>query len=219
MKIAPEGRPFIALGWSLTALAWWAAWRGGWSVGWSVVAAVLSLLAIWLVVFFRDPTRDGPRGDAVVIAPADGKVVGVVEADEPMYLKTRALRVSIFMSVFDVHVNRYPVSGTIELAHYNPGKFLHAAREKASLDNEQASVGLRGRRGPVLVRQIAGSIARRIVTDGKVGDAVAQGARLGMIRFGSRVDVFLPVTARAAVRVRPGDRVAAGATVLAEYGS
>ncbi|PYO34275.1 MAG: phosphatidylserine decarboxylase family protein [Gemmatimonadetes bacterium] len=219
MKIAPEGRPFIALGWSLTALAWWAAWRGGWSVGWSVVAAVLSLLAIWLVVFFRDPTRDGPRGDAVVIAPADGKVVGVVEADEPMYLKTRALRVSIFMSVFDVHVNRYPVSGTIELAHYNPGKFLHAAREKASLDNEQASVGLRGRRGPVLVRQIAGSIARRIVTDGKVGDAVTQGSRLGMIRFGSRVDVFLPVTARAAVRVRPGDRVAAGATVLAEYGS
>jgi len=219
VKIAPEGRPFIALGWSLTALAWWAAWRGGWSVGWSVVAAVLSLLAIWLVVFFRDPTRDGPRGDAVVIAPADGKVVGVVEADEPMYLKTRALRVSIFMSVFDVHVNRYPVSGTIELAHYNPGKFLHAAREKASLDNEQASVGLRGRRGPVLVRQIAGSIARRIVTDGKVGDAVTQGSRLGMIRFGSRVDVFLPVTARAAVRVRPGDRVAAGATVLAEYGS
>ena len=219
MKIAPEGRPFIALGWSLTALAWWAAWRGGWSVGWSVVAAVLSLLAIWLVVFFRDPARDGPRGDAVVIAPADGKIVGVVEADEPMYLKTRALRVSIFMSVFDVHVNRYPVSGTIELAHYNPGKFLHAAREKASLDNEQASVGLRGRRGPVLVRQIAGSIARRIVTDGKVGDAVTQGARLGMIRFGSRVDVFLPVTARAAIRVRPGDRVAAGASVLAEYGS
>ena len=219
MRIAPEGRPFIALGWSLTALAWWAAGRGGWSVGWCVVAAVLSLLAIWLVVFFRDPARDGPRGDAVVIAPADGKIVGVVEADEPMYLKTRALRVSIFMSVFDVHVNRYPVSGTIELAHYNPGKFLHAAREKASLDNEQASVGLRGQRGPVLVRQIAGSIARRIVTDGKVGDAVTQGARLGMIRFGSRVDVFLPVTARAAVRVRPGDRVAAGATVLAEYGS
>ena len=219
MRLAPEGRPFLALGWSLTALAWWAAWRVGWSVGWSVVAAVLSLVAIWLVVFFRDPARVGPRGDAVVIAPADGKIVGVVEADEPMYLKTRALRVSIFMSVFDVHVNRYPVSGTIELAHYNPGKFLHAAREKASLDNEQASVGLRGRRGPVLVRQIAGSIARRIVTDGKVGDAVTQGARLGMIRFGSRVDVFLPVTARAAIRVRPGDRVAAGATVLAEYGS
>ena len=217
MRFAPEGRPFIALGWTLTALAVWAAWR--WGVAWGALAAVLGILAVWLLVFFRDPARDGPRGDTVVIAPADGKIVGVVETDEPMYLKTRALRVSIFMSVFDVHVNRYPVSGTIELAHYNPGKFLHAAKEKASLDNEQASVGLRGRRGPVLVRQIAGSIARRIVTDGRVGDAVAQGARLGMIRFGSRVDVFLPVSAAPKVRVRPGDRVAAGTTVLAEYGS
>ena len=217
MRFAPEGRPFIALGWTLTALAVWAAWR--WGVAWGALAAVLGILAVWLLVFFRDPARDGPRGDTVVIAPADGKIVGVVETDEPMYLKTRALRVSIFMSVFDVHVNRYPVSGTIELAHYNPGKFLHAAKEKASLDNEQASVGLRGRRGPVLVRQIAGSIARRIVTDGRVGDAVAQGARLGMIRFGSRVDVFLPVSAAPKVRVQPGDRVAAGTTVLAEYGS
>jgi len=217
VRFAPEGRPFIALGWTLTALAVWAAWR--WGVAWGALAAVLGILAVWLLVFFRDPARDGPRGDTVVIAPADGKIVGVVETDEPMYLKTRALRVSIFMSVFDVHVNRYPVSGTIELAHYNPGKFLHAAKEKASLDNEQASVGLRGRRGPVLVRQIAGSIARRIVTDGRVGDAVAQGARLGMIRFGSRVDVFLPVSAAPKVRVRPGDRVAAGTTVLAEYGS
>ena len=217
MRFAPEGRPFIALGWTLTALAVWAAWR--WGVAWGAVAAVLGILAVWLLVFFRDPARDGPRGDTVVIAPADGKIVGVVETDEPMYLKTRALRVSIFMSVFDVHVNRYPVSGTIELAHYNPGKFLHAAKEKASLDNEQASVGLRGRRGPVLVRQIAGSIARRIVTDGRVGDAVTQGARLGMIRFGSRVDVFLPVSAAPKVRVQPGDRVAAGTTVLAEYGS
>jgi len=216
VRFAPEGRPFIALGWGLTALAAWAAWR--WGPAWGAVAAVLGILAIWLLVFFRDPARDGPRGDGVVIAPADGKIVGVVETDEPMYLKTRALRVSIFMSVFDVHVNRYPVSGTIELAHYNPGKFLHAAKEKASLDNEQASVGLRSRRGPVLVRQIAGSIARRIVTDGRVGDAVTQGARLGMIRFGSRVDVFLPVSAAPKVRVQPGDRVAAGTTVLAEYG-
>ena len=218
MRMAPEGRPFIAVGWSLTALAAWATWRWGGSGAWAAVTAVLAILAVWLLVFFRDPARQGPRGDTVVIAPADGKIVSVVETDEPMYLKGRALRVSIFMSVFDVHVNRYPVSGTIELAHYNPGKFLHAAREKASLDNEQASVGLRGRRGPVLVRQIAGSIARRIVTDGRVGDAVTQGARLGMIRFGSRVDVFLPLAARPAVRVQPGDRVAAGATVLAELG-
>jgi phosphatidylserine decarboxylase len=154
-----------------------------------------------------------------VIAPADGKVVSVVETDEPAYLQTRATRISIFMSVFDVHVNRYPVSGTVAYRYYHAGKFLHAAEDKASLDNEQSSVGVAGPRGPVLVRQIAGLIARRIVTDARVGDRVEQGSRLGMIRFGSRVDVLLPTVTRLVVKVRVGDRVAAGATVLAEYGS
>src|SRR2546421_231315 len=111
----------------------------------------------------------GPRGEQYVIAPADGKVVDVRVVNEPMYLKTQATRISIFMSVFDVHVNRYPATGTVELVRYNPGRFLHAASEKASLDNEQASVGVRAARGPLLVRQIAGLIARRIVTDGTVG--------------------------------------------------
>src|SRR5260370_1158969 len=115
--------------------------------------------------------------------PAGGRIVGVGEVDEPACLKTRAVRVSVFMSVFDVHVNRYPVSGTIEYRHYNAGQFLHAASDKASLDNEQSSVGVRGARGPALVRQIAGLIARRIVTDGKVGERVTQAERLGMIRF------------------------------------
>jgi phosphatidylserine decarboxylase len=180
---------------------------------------IVLALAVWLVVFFRDPQRTGPRGDGLVLAPADGKVVAAVEADEPAFLHGRALRISIFMSVFDVHVNRYPVSGRIAYRHYHAGKFLHAAEEKASLDNEQSSVGLDGPHGPVLVRQIAGLIARRIVTDGHVGDSVVQAARLGMIRFGSRVDVYLPLNARPVIRVRPGDRVSAGATVLAEYGS
>jgi len=116
-----------------------------------------------------------------------------------------------------VHVNRYPVNGTVELVHYNPGKFLHAADEKASLDNEQSSVGLRGPRGRVLVRQIAGLIARRIVTDGKPGERAEQASRLGLIRFGSRTDVFLPLSAKAAVKVKPGDRIRVGGTVLAEY--
>src|SRR5574342_691813 len=132
-----------------------------------------------------------------------------------MYLKAEATRISIFMSVFDVHVNRYPVTGTVELTRYHAGRFLHAASDKASLDNEQSSIGLRGPRGPVLVRQIAGLIARRIVTDAAVGDRVTQAARLGMIRFGSRVDVFLPVAAHPAVRAAVGDRVRAGATVRA----
>jgi phosphatidylserine decarboxylase len=180
------------------------------------VEVVLVLAAAWLLVFFRDPVRTGPRGEQFVIAPADGKIVDVAEVDEPMYLRSRATRISIFMSVFDVHVNRYPATGTIELVRHHKGKFLHAASDKASLDNEQASVGLRTARGPLLVRQIAGLIARRIVTDGKPGDHAAQGDRLGMIRFGSRVDVFVPVAARAGIRVRVGERVRAGATVLAE---
>lgn len=215
MRMAPEGWPFIAVGWGVAALGAWATLRwGGW---WWVIESVALVLAIWLLVFFRNPERTGPRGDRYVIAPADGRIVSTVETDEPAYLRTRALRISIFMSVFDVHVNRYPVSGTVAYRHYNAGQFLHAAADKASLENEQSSIGIAGPHGPVLVRQIAGLIARRIVTDATVGDPAAQGTRLGMIRFGSRVDVYLPLTARPASRVQVGDRVAAGATVLAEY--
>ncbi|HEX9293631.1 MAG TPA: phosphatidylserine decarboxylase family protein [Gemmatimonadales bacterium] len=208
MRIAREGWPFIAIAWLVTlaaAFLWWPA------------AIVLGILAVWVVAFFRDPIRRGLRGDRFVVAAAEGHVVHVIETDEPMYVKERSVRISIFLSVFDVHVNRYPVDGTVELVHYNKGKFLHAADEKASLDNEQSSIGMRGPHGRVLVRQIAGLIARRIVTDSKPGDRVAQGARLGLIRFGSRTDVFLPLSARPAIKVKPGDRVRVGGTVLAEY--
>jgi phosphatidylserine decarboxylase len=215
LRIAPEGWPFIAGAWALVAAAAFLANRWG-GLGW-VLPGMLGVVAIWVVAFFRDPIRPGPRGDRYVIAAAEGHVVYVTEIDEPMYVKERALRISIFLSVFDVHVNRYPVDGAVELVHYNKGKFLHAADEKASLDNEQSSIGLRGPRGRVLVRQIAGLIARRIVTDSKPGDRVAQGARLGLIRFGSRTDVFIPLSARPAIKVKPGDRVRVGGTVLAEY--
>ena len=215
MRIAPEGWPFIAIAWTLALGAALAAAR--WGGAWWVMPAVFAILAIWVVAFFRDPIRPGPRGDRYVLAAAEGKVLEVTEVDEPMYLKERAVRITVFLSVFDVHVNRYPVGGTVELVHYNPGKFLHAADEKASLENEQSSVGLRGPRGRVLVRQIAGLIARRIVTDGKPGDRAAQAARLGLIRFGSRTDVFLPLSAKASVRVKPGDVIRVGGTVLAEY--
>jgi phosphatidylserine decarboxylase len=208
VRIAPEGWPFIAAAWVLTVATtflWWP------------VAVILAILAIWVVAFFRDPIRPGPRGERYIVAAAEGHVVHVTETDEPMYVQERAVRISIFLSVFDVHVNRYPVDGTVELVHYNKGKFLHAADEKASLDNEQSSVGMRGPRGRVLVRQIAGLIARRIVTDSKPGDRVSQGGRLGLIRFGSRTDVFVPLSARPVVKVKPGDRVRVGGTVLAEY--
>jgi len=208
VRIAPEGWRFIAAAWILTAVAVWLWWP---------LALLLGILAVWVVAFFRDPIRPGPRGERYVLAAAEGHVVHVIETEEPLYVKERAVRISIFLSVFDVHVNRHPVDGTVELVHYNKGKFLHAADAKASLDNEQSSVGLRGPRGRVLVRQIAGLIARRIVTDAKPGDRVTQGDRLGLIRFGSRTDVFLPLSARPLVKVKPGDRVRVGGTVLAEY--
>ena len=215
MRMAPEGWPFILIGWALAGVGAWAVMRYG---PWLWIAEVpLVALAVWLLVFFRDPQHPGPRGDGLVLAPADGKIVEVASVNEPMYLKTEATRISIFMNVFDVHVNRYPVSGQVELTHYNKGLFLHAAAEKASLENEQSSVGIRGAHGPLLVRQIAGLIARRIVTDSRVGDRVTQAERMGMIRFGSRVDVFMPRAGRSTVRVTVGDRVRVGASVLAEY--
>lgn len=208
MRVAREGWPFIAIAWAVTvAAAFW----------WWPIAAVLAVVAIWVVAFFRDPIRAGPRGERYVLAAAEGHVVHVTEIEEPTYVKERAIRISIFLSVFDVHVNRYPVDGIIDLVHYNKGRFLHAASEKASLDNEQASIGIQGPRGRVLVRQIAGLIARRIVTDSRPGERVSQGARLGLIRFGSRTDVFLPLSARPLIKVKPGDRVRVGGTVLAEY--
>ena len=215
MRLAPEGWPFIAIAWTLAAAAALVAAR--WGGAWWALTGVMALFAVWVVAFFRDPIRPGPRGERYVLAAAEGKVVHVTEVDEPMYVRERAVRISIFLSVFDVHVNRYPVDGTVELVHYNQGKFLHAADEKASLDNEQSSIGIRGPRGRVLVRQIAGLIARRIVTDARPGDRVTQGERLGLIRFGSRTDVFLPLSARPSVKVKPGDRVRGGGSVLAEY--
>jgi phosphatidylserine decarboxylase len=139
----------------------------------------------------------------------------VVEVEEPAFFAGRAQRVSIFMNVFDCHVNRYPTDGTVAYRHYNPGEFGHAAAEKSSLSNEQASVGLATARGKVLIRQIAGLVARRIVTDHQVGTVVHQGERMGMIRFGSRVDLFLPTGTRVLVHV--GDTTRVGMTVVAEW--
>ena len=214
MRVAPEGWPFIRIGivFEMTLLLVWYAWPG---IPALVLVIVGAALLTWLFVFFRDPERDGPRGENLVISPADGKVISIASVDEPMYLHGKATRISIFMNVVNVHVNRYPVNGEIEIVHYNPGEFLVAHHEKASLLNEQASVGIRSTRGPaVLVRQIAGAIARRIVTDGSPGEMARQGERMGMIRFGSRVDVFLGTGCKVTAQV--GDKVHAGLTVLAE---
>lgn len=213
MRIAPEGWPFIKIGFAIEIAFALVAWAWG---GLAYVLPVLfGAVVVWLFVFFRDPERTGPRGDSVVIAPADGRICSVAEVEEGMYLHGKARRISIFMNVFNVHVNRYPVSGEVEIVHYNPGEFLVASLEKASLVNEQSSIGIISAHGKVLVRQIAGLVARRIVTDANAGELCRQGERLGMIRFGSRVDVFLAPDV--VVKVREGDVVHAGTTVIAEF--
>jgi phosphatidylserine decarboxylase len=213
MNFAREGIPFILIALAVTAAAYAAALvRRSWPL-W-LLAFVLTLVALWVAYFFRDPERSGERGEHLVISPADGRVIDVVEVDEPAFLRGRAIRISVFMNVFNVHVNRYPVGGRVTYVHYNPGKFLNAAADKASLENEQSSVGVETGRHRVLFRQIAGLVARRIVTYSRDGDVAEQGARMGLIRFGSRVDVFVPVGST--VRVRVGDRPLAGTTVLAE---
>jgi phosphatidylserine decarboxylase len=215
-RFAPEGVPFIAVALVVLAagMVLLAARPGAGALAGTALWGVVTL---WVCSFFRDPRPTGPRGDRLLLSPAQGHVVAVVDVDEPMYVRGPATRISIFLSVFDVHVNRYPVNGTVELVRYNPGKFLHAGKDKASLDNEQTTIGIRGPHGPLLVRQIAGSVARRIVTDARAGEAARQGERLGMIRFGSRVDVFLPKATPTTLRVRVGDKVVVGTTVLAEY--
>ena len=213
MSFAREGLPFI-VGAAIVAAAGYllAIERRSWPL-W-LVAFLLTLVALWVAYFFRDPARTGERGDRVVISPADGKVVMIAEVDEPLFIQGRATRISIFMNVFNVHVNRYPVSGTVRLVERKAGRFLNAAAADASLENEQSSIGLESNGRRVLVRQIAGLIARRIVTDAKEGEVVHQGDRMGLIRFGSRVDLFVPITST--VRVRVGDATYAGVTAVAE---
>jgi phosphatidylserine decarboxylase len=207
MRVAPEGWPFILAALLIcAALAYFRVW---------IPLAAWGVLTIWVVAFFRDPARPGPRGEGLIIAPADGKVVSVIPIEEPAFLGGPSTRVSIFMNVFNVHVNRYPADGTIRYRAYVPGKFVNAAEEKAARENEQSSVGIATARGPILVRQIAGLVARRIVTDHGEGEAVRQGDRMGLIRFGSRVDVFLPPGT--VVKAKVGDVTKAGQTVIAEW--
>jgi phosphatidylserine decarboxylase len=225
LNFAREGLLFIAIAAAIAAGAFGlAVSRRSWGL-W-LAAFVLLLLALWVAYFFRDPERTGDRGASLIVSPADGKLIMITEVDEPSFVKGRATRLSIFMNVFNVHVNRYPVDGVVSYVHYNKGKFFNAAAEKSSLENEQMSVGLEttapdstrttrvGDVHKVLVRQIAGLIARRIVTYSKVGEHVKQGERMGIIRFGSRVDVFLPVGS--VIRAKLGDVTTAGVTVLGE---
>jgi len=206
--IHPEGYPFVG-GFALASLLLFWLWT---PLGWLGTVATL-----WCAYFFRDPPRVTPVGEGIVVAPADGRVSQLANAVPPpeLDLGARPLsRISIFMSVFDCHVNRSPVAGRIERMVYRAGKFLSADLDKASEDNERNALVIATGSARIVVVQIAGLVARRIVPFVREGDAVAAGQRIGMIRFGSRVDVYLPEGVRALVA--EGQTAIAGETVLAE---
>ncbi len=199
----------IALVLALGALGLYALTKHPLGLGAFVLLAVFTLFSVY---FFRDPERQVPGGAGLVVSPADGKVVEIVE-EENAYMGGRARRISIFLNVFNVHINRIPCAGTVEYVRYHPGKFLAAWNEKASLDNEQTHIGINCGSYKIFVKQIAGLIARRIVCRAQEGTAYQRGDRFGLIKFGSRTDLFLPL--EATVQVKVGDKVAGAETVLA----
>lgn len=210
LPIAKQGLPSIAL---LVALFLASA-----LAGWTVVATVSFLAAVLVINFFRDPERAVPADPQAMVAPADGKVIFTGKVFEDRFLRREALKISIFMNVFNVHVNRVPCSGEITNIHYEKGKFLAANLDKASRDNEHNAVVLRLADGEVLAFvQIAGLIARRIDCWVRPGDRVRSGERFGMIRFGSRVDLYVPTTCR--LVVADGQHVKAGESIVCYYGS
>jgi phosphatidylserine decarboxylase len=203
--IAREGWPFIAGSVVIALLV------SFWSFGWSIP---LWVVVIFVVQFFRDPPRQGSTAANAVLSPADGRIVVIAEVDDP-YAERRALKISVFMNVFNVHSNRSPVDGTVKKVTYFPGKFFNAALDKASLENERNAMIIETTRGhTVTAVQVAGLVAKRILCYAKVGQTLGRGERYGFIRFGSRVDVYLPLGSRP--RVSIGDRVSATTTVLAE---
>ena len=206
-------------GWPFVAIALGAAVLLGWL--WQPFLWMGLIFAAWCAYFFRDPARVTPVDDALVVSPADGRVVSVKSTTPaPTELDLDGgshRRISIFMSVFDCHVNRAPLAGTVGHIRYKPGRFLNADLDKASDDNERNGIVLETAHGRVAVVQIAGIIARRIVCFVHEGDGVVAGERIGLIRFGSRVDVYLPPSA--AVIVAEGQTVIAGETVIAQFGA
>jgi len=209
VPIHPEGYPFVG-GFAFASMVLFWLWT---PLGW-----LATLLTLWCAYFFRDPPRVTPVRDGIVVAPADGRISQLVNAGPPkeLGLGERTLpRISIFMSVFDCHINRSPVAGRIERIVYRPGKFLSADLDKASEDNERNAFIIASTGGQRLaVIQIAGLVARRIISFAREGEAVGAGQRIGMIRFGSRVDVYLPEGTRALVA--EGQTAIAGETVLAD---
>ena len=216
MTIHREGYRYIIL----ATIAWIGfGWLTGHFIPWpwlsGIITFILFLLWFWVVAFFRLPSRNFVHGEGKIIAPADGKVVVIEETYEPEYFKDNRLQVSIFMSPVNVHVNRNPVSGVIKYMQYHEGKYLVAWHPKSSTENERTTIVIGNDKGDILLRQIAGAMARRIKFYVQEFDIVKQNEEFGFIRFGSRVDVFLPLGTK--VNVSIGDNVKGGVTILAHY--
>jgi phosphatidylserine decarboxylase len=205
MKLAPEGYPFILGAVGLTVVVF---------VFQPLATIVPAFLTAFMLYFFRDPERNVPEEKDVFVAPADGKIILIREMHEPKYLKKDIREVSIFMSPLNVHVNRAPCEGTVKQVVHNGGRFHAAYKDEASLSNENIEMVLETEYGDILVRQVAGFIARRAVCRKGSGDTLKRGERYGVIKFSSRVDLYLPLDAK--IRVGLGDTVRAGETIIGE---
>jgi phosphatidylserine decarboxylase len=218
-SVHPEGRKFVVVAGAITALLWW-------GLDWDILGWLFAGVTVWTAAFFRDPVRTTPSGEGLIVAPADGMVTMIATVPPPRELigdeademsAEPVIRVSIFMSVFDVHINRTPIAGTIAKVVYIAGKFLNADLDKASEDNERQHILVIGEDGTkIAFTQIAGLVARRIVPWVKAGDRVVAGQRVGLIRFGSRVDVYLPTGTSSQLLL--GQRTIAGETIVARIG-
>ncbi len=197
---------------ALSALNYYLLWD--YPIFYWLLQTVFFLLWFWVLWFFRIPNRNFSKGENLIIAPADGKVVVIEETDETEYFKDRRLQVSIFMSPLNVHVNRSPINGSVDYVKYHPGKYLVAWHPKSSTENERTTVVINNGKTPLLLRQIAGAMARRIKYYVKAGDKIKQNEEFGFIRFGSRVDIFFPIGTKIDVKI--GQAVQGGITVLAK---
>ncbi|MEW6187682.1 MAG: phosphatidylserine decarboxylase family protein [Thermodesulfobacteriota bacterium] len=208
IPIAHQGYPFIGLGLMATALFVLLGYTPGW--------VIFGMLTVFVVAFFRDPERQPAGGDKTLLAPADGKIILIEEKEMSPFSSARTIKISIFMSVFNCHVNRVPQKGRVEKIVYRPGSFYSADQSRASSENEQNALLLKtDDEQEISIIQVAGLIARRIVCWVKPGQKVARGERFGLIRFGSRVDLYLPPAVR--LRVQRGDKVKGGLTIIGTY--
>jgi phosphatidylserine decarboxylase len=219
MTLHKEGHSYVLIGFLIYGLLLLLSyWAFNPHLMWMIpVGVVAGLLQFWVIWFFRMPSRVHTEGADLVISPCDGKVVVIEKVYEPEYFKSERLQVSVFMSPLNVHVNRYPISGVVRYVKYHAGKYLVAWHPKSSTENERSTVVLQGEHGEVLVRQIAGALARRIVTYSREGEQVNQNQELGFIKFGSRVDLFLPLDCRVDVKI--GDVVQNGVSRIAHFSS